>query len=410
MQVESIMINAAGLAAGQVMQGNSLSGIRQAQAEDSDRFGPECRVTISREGRSLSRQQAAQAETESGSTRSVREERKLLRQQEAAELDKEIRDGYREKLNEIDKQITEYNTSYNGKMEMRKVIYDAELMEKTLDEERELREAMQSQKQFQTEEGQRRAREAQQLAMQAAQYKEEVDENNRDLLTLLKTMEEAEKAENEQENGEAGDDGSSIDASGAGNSVSDVLRGSATQFMTSSVNREMGVEELLGAIEDSGHWFLDTADSITRNVLRESANIRAAFDDEAFSNKDLAEMMESFQEGMALNYDNVKNFRAFGLQVLRDVSDLKIQHIADDPLNGMQQTKESMMLSAVDAALGEARQGSLDKESRELAEEVQKLIDERNDVDRIPQEREDNLEEQAEEEGEEEQVGHRQGN
>lgn len=51
-------------------------------------------------------------------------------------------------------------------------------------------------------------------------------------------------------------------------------------------------------------------------------------------------------------------------------------------------------LSAASAALGEARQSGLDKASQELADEVKKLIDERNDVDSIRQEREENEEEQ----------------
>lgn len=397
MQIKAITVNAAGtMAAERGLQGAGSPGAAQMQTESSKGFGPECRVTISKEGKKLSRRQTAQAEKGAQGTQSVREERRLLRQQEEAELAKEIREGYRERLNEIDKQITEYNTSY-AKFEMKKVLYDAALMDKTVEEQQKLKEAMQSQKQFQTEEGQRRAREAQQMAMQAAQYKDEIDENNRDLLTLLKTMEEAEKAEDERENGEAAGDsnGSGTSASGTINSVSDVIQNSATQFMTSSVNRERGVEELLAAVRESGHWFLDTADSITQNVLRESANIRAAFDDDAFTDETIAEMMQSFQEGMALNFDNVKNFRAFGLQVLRDTQEAKIQHIADDPLKGMQETKKSMRQSAVDAALGEARQSSLDKASQELEDEVKKLIDERNDVDRIPQEKEEDEEEQV---------------
>lgn len=58
------------------------------------------------------------------------------------------------------------------------------------------------------------------------------------------------------------------------------------------------------------------------------------------------------------------------------------------------------MLSAVDAALGEARQSGIDQASRELEDEVKKLIDERNDADRIRQDREqdeEDLEKQTEE-------------
>lgn len=389
MQIRAIAVSAAGMtAAGQGIQGNGSPDANQVQTGGGNMFGPECRVTISREGKNLTRGQAAQAEAGARSAQDVKEDRMLLRQQEKTELEKEIREGYRENLNEIDKQITDYNTSYR-KADMKKVIYDAALMEKTIEEQQKLRTAMQNQKQFQTEENQRRARETQQMAMQSAQYKEEVDENNRDLLTLLKTMEESEKAEDGQENSEAKEEGSGSGTSGTGNSVSGVIQNSAAQFMTSSVQREWRVEDMLAGLEESGRWLVDTADSITRNVLRESANIRAALDDEAFTDEQIAEMMQSFQEGMALNYENVKDFRSFGLQVLRDTREAKIQHIADAPLKGVQETKKSMMLSAADAVLGEARQSSLDKASQELEDEVERLIDQRNDVDSIRQDREE---------------------
>lgn len=403
MQVKAITVNAAGLtAAGQGIQGNGLLGTNQSQAENSNTFGPECKVMISREGKNLSRHQTAQAETNVRGAQSAKDERTLLRQQEEAERAKEIREGYREKLNEIDKQITAYNTS-SRKAEMKKVIYDAALMDETIEEQLKLRTAMQNQKQFQAEENQRKAREAQQMAMQSAQYQDEIDENNRDLLTLLKTMEEAEKAEDEQENGEAGGDGNG--ASGTGNSAGDVIQNSAAQFMASSVKREWGVENRVADLEETGRWFLDTADTITQNVLRESANIKAALDDEAFSDEQIAEMMQSFQKGMNLNLENVRDFRGFGIKVLQETREDKLKHMADDPLRGMQETKNSMMLSAADAAIGEERQSSLDKTSQELEEEVKELIDERNDVDRIPQDEEDEQEEQLEKAEEEEQAG-----
>ncbi len=55
------------------------------------------------------------------------------------------------------------------------------------------------------------------------------------------------------------------------------------------------------------------------------------------------------------------------------------------------------MLSASDAALMEEGQGSLDKASWELAEEVKELIDERNDVEKASKDREEVKEEQSDE-------------
>ena len=399
MQIRAITVNAAGMmAAEKGIQGNAFPGVNQAQIKSNNMFGPECRVTISQEGRKRGRQQTDQPGVGGQSVQnaqSAKKERMLLRQLDEAELAKKVREGYRERLNEIDKQITDYNTSYN-KTEMSKVVYNASLMEKTIDEQLKLRTAMQDQKRYLMEESQRRVREAQQLAMQSAQYKEEIDGNNRDLLTLLKTMEEAEKAEENQENSGVKADGNGNDAANAGNSVSNVIENSADQFIASSINRERMVEEMLTGVEESGRWFLEKADYITRNVLQKSSDIRAALDDPSFTDGQIAEMMQSFQEEMALNYEDVKDFRGFGLQVLRETKEDKLKYMADDPMKGMLQTKKSMMRSAADAVIGEARQSSLDKASQELADEVKKLIDERNDVNRIPQDKEEDQEDKKE--------------
>ena len=48
-----------------------------------------------------------------------------------------------------------------------------------------------------------------------------------------------------------------------------------------------------------------------------------------------------------------------------------------------------MMLSAADAVIGEAVQGRLEEASQELKDQVEELIDERNDVDRIHQDKEE---------------------
>ena len=49
---------------------------------------------------------------------------------------------------------------------------------------------------------------------------------------------------------------------------------------------------------------------------------------------------------------------------------LELQRIADNPLQNMQQIKDGMMQAVSDAALGEARQSSIDKTSEKLVEEM----------------------------------------
>lgn len=403
MQIRAITVNAADMAAGRDIHGNRLSGANRAQTENSSMFGAECRVTISQEGRNMSRQQAAQTKEVTQGTSSVKAERMLLRSQKEAEQDKDIREGYREKLDEIDKKISALNSSYAKQKDR-----------ETIEEQQEVLRAMRNQKVYQQEQNEKRAREARQMAMQSAGYQDEIDENNRELLTLLKTMEEAEKAEDEREGGETKGDNSAqetvSDASGTGNSVSDVIRNSATQFMMSSVEREWGVQEAIAGLADKGHQRLKLADTITRNVLDATKNIRTAMDDELYTDERIEDMMRLLVDGttkpgvkipgeltgMALNYKDVRDNRGRGLQNLQDAREAKIQHIADDPLKGMQETKKSIRQSAVDAVLGEARQSSLDKVSQELEDEVKKLIDERNDVDRIRQKNQEEKEEKEE--------------
>ena len=401
MQIGAITVNAAGMAAGTGMQGRAVCPrTDQAQAGNGSTFGPECKVTISQEGRDLSRQQKTQEEKKARGTQSVKEERMLLRKQEEAERSKEIREEYREKLNEIDKTISELNASYPEPRKWKpgddKEPYDAKMMDEAMKNRLDLREAMQDQKDFQAQESQRLAKEAQQMAMQSAKYKQEVDENNRDLATLLRTMEEAEKAQEEQENGGAKESGSSVSAgeSGTQASAGGMLQASAVQFMTSSVNREWDVEQMLAGFQGDGAWFLDIADSITREMHQKTEGIRTALDDENVTDEQLADMMKSIQDGIEDIYENVENYRGWGLQVLRLAREDRIQHLADDPLKGLQDTKKSLMASAVDAALGEVGQSGLDKASQERADEVKELIDKRNDVYRTPQNKEEDEEDQ----------------
>ena len=387
MQIKAITVNVAGtMAAG--------PGIRergdQVRSEGS-LFGPECRVTISQEGRNLSGLQTAQSEAGVRNDESVRKERALLRQQDEAELAAEIREGYREELNEIDEQIKALNASYASWEEEMRMDTDfqnstlGDAMKETIKELKSLREAMQEQRDSQTEEAKRRMMEAQQMAMQqSVRCNEEIDENNRDLVTLLRTIEEAEKAE-ERQSDERTECGS--DAFGTGNSVSDAIQSSALQLMMSSADREKGVEEMLESAGESGRSYFDVADVVTQSVLRKTEDIRAALDNETFTDEQMEEMMLKFREEMKSNYKDVKYSRSFGMDVLRNVRDARIQHAGDDPLKGAAEAKKSMMLSAADAALGEAGRSGIDKAFGKLADEVQKLLDERNDIDRTPEEK-----------------------
>lgn len=401
MRITAITMNAAGMAAERGIQGTRSTGTNQMQTENV--FGAECKVTISQEGKELSRSQQQVDRTEK-SAQSVKAERMVRRIQEEAERDKSTKEEYRDKLDEIDKKISTLNSSYNKKKDK----------DETIAKQQEVLRAMRNLKEFQDEQSQRLEKEARQAAMQSAGYQNEIDENNRDLLTLLRTMEEAEKAEEERESGktaESSDDSGST-ASGTANSVSDVIKNSADHYIMSSAEREWRVQEGIDDLADLGHYRLKLADTITQNVLDATMNIRKAMDDEFYTDEQIDDMMkllvdgttkpglaEEFSKrgwkmGMQLTYDDVEYARSWGLQNLQDAQEVKIQHLGDHSARNAQETKKSMMLSSLDATLGEARQGSLDKASQELEDELKKLIDERNDVDRIRQDREEDEEEQ----------------
>lgn len=377
MQIKAITVNAGNTTVGQNFQGNST--LVQA---DNNLFTPQCKVTISKEGKRLSRQQTEQPKESAGD---AAVQRKMLRRIEETEQNDKTMDGYREQLTEIEKKISDLNRSFK-----------AEADRETIEKEQEILRDMREQKQAQLEENQRYAKEARELAemLRSAKYQEDVDGNNRKLWTFLKTLEEAEKAKEEREGGAIENDSGS-DTSEAGNSVSDTIQDSASRFATASMGRDLYVQGKLEGLSDEGHRLLDIANTVTNNVLKEIENTRIALDSEDYTDDMKAEMMDKFQEeNIALSYDDVEKSRSHGLHILREVRDYKIKRIADDPLAGLQETKDSIMMYAADAVLGEARQSHLDKASKELEDEVQKLIDERNDVGRTQEEKEE--EEKAE--------------
>ena len=388
MQIKGVGVSTAGMIP--VVRGIENRGEIQLE---NDMFGPECRVTISEAGRKLSEQQAVQKEKNVCDAQSDKETKILLRQLEEAELSKRTREGYYDELEELEKQIKVMNAAY-GRMRD-DLTYNDPLMKEVVEQQRLLREAMQEQKDFQAEESQRKLEEAQKIAaMQASQYKEEIDENNRDLVTVLKTMEEAEKAGDEQEKDALEDDSG---VSNTENSASDVIHNSALGLMKSSLNHEKGVEEISNMVRDSGHWFLSQANGIAQDLLRKSTFMKGAVYDKSFTNVQVDEMMQGFRAEVKVKGEEAYILGSFGTQVLRDMRDVKIQRIADNPMKDMQQVKEGMMQAAADAALGEARNSSLDETSKELAEEVKELIDERNGIDRTPEEKKEEEREKMQE-------------
>ncbi|MCH5340017.1 MAG: hypothetical protein J1E01_00985 [Acetatifactor sp.] len=387
MQIKAITVNSANTTAVQSVQRSSTA----VQVNvNNNTFNPHYKVTISKEGKRLSSRHAEQLQ---GSAQGAAVQRMKLRQIEESEQDEKITDGYRERLKDIEKQISSLNRSFK-----------TEADRETIEKEQKILRGMREQKQTQLEENQRRAEEARELAaMQSAKNQEDIDNNNRKLWTLLKTLEEAEKAEEEQEGGAIEDDSGSGTPE-AGNSVSDTIQNSATQFAAASMRRDRNVTEGLQWLSDLGHEYVDFANTITNNILKESEKVRAALDADDFTDDMKAELVDHLQEeatlsgGSVQSYGSVAWYRNNGLHILQEARDYKIQRIADNPLAGLQETKDSMMISAADAVLGESRQSYLDETSKKLQDKVEKLIDERNSLDRTQEEKEEEEKEQKLEE------------
>lgn len=377
MQIRAITVNAANTMSAQNVQANSAP----AQA-NNNMLTPHYKVTISKEGKKLSRQQDEQSQ---GSTKDAAVQRMMLRQIEASERSEKTVNEYHEQLSDIEKRISSLNGSFK-----------AEADKDTIQDELDIIRYMREQKQTQLEENQKRAQQARELAaMQTAKYQDDIDGNNRKLWTLLKTLEEAEKAEEERA-GNITEDESAGSTPAAESSVGDMIQNSASQFAVNSMKRDLYVHDKLEEFEDEGHRLVDFANEITGNILKESEKLRTAIDDERYTDEMKAEMVNHFKEQATPSYDIVKKYRKSGLHILQEARDDRVKRLADNPLGGMQETKDSMMMSAADAVLGEARQSRLDEASKELEEQVQKLIDERNSLERTQEEKEEEAEEKEE--------------
>ena len=388
-------------------------------------FGAQCKVTISKEGRRLSEQANKQT---ARSSDSIKAEKMMIRQQEKSEqLDKEsdeLKDKYAELLKKINKTVKSVNNSYMSKSD-----------EKTIQEKELLFREIGDQKQKQLEANQNQANYAQEMAMLSSKAQDEIDENNRDLFIMLKSIEESEKAEEEQENGgkveEDGSNGAKTE-----NSVSDAIQNSATRFTVSSIKREMDVVGAIHALNEEGHDYISRANEIAGNAFDEANRIRKLWDDEnytdaekmdavfrygaklvgAYNNpvsdepdpdaiadlkilisddstdKEKEEALSGYRARMS-EYGDLGIYRNRGVQMIKDSQEGKLLHISNNPLQGMEETKDSMIQSAVDAAFNQATQGKLDETSQELEDAVKELIDERNDVEHVDEDKKEEDEE-----------------
>lgn len=373
--------------------------------------GPQCKVTISKEGRKLSEQSDRQPEK---SIQLLKAERMMQQESDEKKLSETTQSEYSDLIKEIDKTIKSMKNSNTAGEDL-----------ETLKRKQEAIRSISDQKQKQQEENQKRAKEAQRMAMQSSEMQDEIDQGNRDLLVMLKSIEESEEAEEEREDGKS-ESGRTSDAK-RDNSVSDTIADSATQFAASSRKRELDVAGLINQLKEDGYNYLARADELEQNLYDESQRLGELLDSEEFTNDEKKAAVISYGSKMARdsagdleiilgeNYTDDEKERALesyrsamrskgdyadyrrrGMQMIRDAKDCEREHIATNPLQGMEETRDSMIQSAVDAAFNEASQGRLDEASQELEDEVKDLIDKRNDIDNVASEEKKDEEEEKE--------------
>lgn len=375
---------------------------QHVQTQNGPFDGPQCRVTISKEGRRLSEQSDGHAQK---SVQLLKAERMMRQEADEKELSEATQSEYYDLIKEIDKTIKSMrNSNMAGE--------DLETIQKKQDAIR----AISEQKQKQQEENQKRAKEAQRMAMQSSEMQDEIDQGNRDLLIMLKSIEESEKAEEEREGTKSGDDG-------GGDTIAD----SATQFAASSRKRELDVVGIINQLSEDGYSYLARADEIAQKVLDEAKSLKELLHDENTSDAEKREAVMSYglkmapkasaeleillgrghseeekeealnrYRSMIVSDSDYADYRRRGQQMIRDAKECKSEHIKANPLQGMEETRDSMIQSAVDAAFNEASQGRLDEDSQKLKDEVKDLIDERNDIDHVDSEEKKDEEEEKE--------------
>lgn len=372
MQIRLFMDNCVNVTANKTVQAKG-----QTVQSVGSMFGAQCRVTISSEGRKLNEQSKARTVQ---SAQSIKAEKILLRQQEKPEGMTDAKNEYLQLLEEINSEVNALNHSYKSTEDM-----------ETSEKKNELIKAMREQKQQQLEENQRNAKEAQQLAMQSSIQQDEVDKNNRDLLIMLKSIEESEKYGQDREDDKKGtSDGTQTEkGSDAENSVGDVIKNAAGQFGAASAKREMNVTNMISALSEDGHDYIDKVNAFVKVSNDELKNVKRFLADEGISDADKEQAAYDYNEMMTSGYSDAYNYRRRGIQEIKDARDCKIMHIANNPLQGVEETKKSMMQSAVDAVLNEATQGKLDEAAQELEDEVKELIDRRNDINHVEIEEEE---------------------
>lgn len=362
-----------------------MRGHAQQTAKAQDVYGAQCKVTISSEGRKLSKESESEAKSFSAGSA----ERMLLRAQEQKEQEQEEHTSTLAEISSLMSEIQNSNASGGS--------------EETAAKKQEALQRLIDLKARQEEENKQLTENAASSAAAASKGQQEVDQKNADLYMMLKSF------ENQEDDEESAGEGTSDKSSGTEEeklgSVGEQFDHAASALGASAAKREMQATAAIDELMNDGYDKIARADAMMHEVHSELNLAMEAAGKDNLSEEERRELVSGHLESanglMRSNYDEMRNLRGSGIQETKDARELELKHIQLNPLDGVAKAKQTILDNGVDAARNEVSQGTIEKASDELEQRVQDLIDKRNDI--TSDEDESDKTQEAEEKTDEEQ-------
>lgn len=329
-------------------------------------FGAQCKVSISSEGKKLSKQSQQPVSQNS----KITELSRLMDRQE--EQSQRLTDDYSRMVDSVNDLINKVkNTGGTADKE-------------TIEKAQEALDTLKEQKEKQEEENERLIQQATDAVTFTAKQQEEIDKSNSDLLVMLKSMEDKDQ-ENDQ-NDDSQEDRNDTDASNVGTEIRD----SASQLKSSALRKMQLAEDKIDGLEENGLEMLSQVNDMINDIKGDLDQAEAALGDESLSAEERMQMAAEYAgraETKAMDkMDDMLMLKGKGMQSRQDYRDLKLKQIAINPMQNVSKTQGILMDAAVDAVWREASQGIIEDASQELTDRVQEEIDQRNDITPTPEE------------------------
>lgn len=347
-----------------------------------DIFGPQCKVTISHEGKKLSKESTQETPR---SSMAASAGRLLMREQQQAETDK------KESSNMLDE--------ISGLMDSIRNSYASGEDEETISKKQDALQRLLDLKARQDQENKQWAEDAAGSAA-ASKEQEEIDQKNADLYLLLKSLEEQED-EDEISGSSAKEASATDDTEHKPGGIGDEISQAATMLGATAAKRELQAKGTIDALRADGYNKIAKANEMMQEIQAELDLAKEAAGREGLSAEERQELISGHMEtakGMLMsNYDEIMHLRSSGIQETKDARELDLKHIQTSPLDGVKQAKQTILQTGVDAAQNEVAQSTLDKASKELEQRVQEAIDKRNEAPAESEDVEEAEKEKAEE-------------